>query len=198
MLKLYNFTRSGNCYKVRLLLALLKLDYELVPVDMKNGEHKNPAFMALNPWGQVPVLGDGDLVLRDSQAILVYLAQRYEGAAWLPTEAKDLGLVMQWIMVAEHDIQQTLTAARAYYLFGRQLDIETATARAYSVLQIIDHHLAHRQWLELDRPTLADIACYPYIALAADGKISLADYPQVGAWCDRLKQLPGYIDLPGI
>jgi glutathione S-transferase len=196
MLKLYDFTLSGNCYKVRLLLALLKLDHELITVDVKSGAQKTPAFLALNAFGQVPVLVDGDLVLRDSQAILVYLAQQYGGAAWLPQTAAAQSLVMQWLITAAHDIQQSLSAARIYHLLGRQLDIETATARAHNLLKVIDHHLAARQWLELDRPTIADIACFPYIALAEDGKISLADYPHVRAWCDRIKQLPGYITLP--
>jgi glutathione S-transferase len=196
MLKLYDFTRSGNCYKIRLLLALLKLEYELVPVALPTGEQKKPAFLALNRWGQVPVLVDDSLVLRDSQAILVYLAQQYGGASWLPTAAAPLSLIMQWLATAAYDIQQSLAAARVYHLFGRQLDIKTATARAYNVLTVMNQHLTHRLWLELDRPTIADIACFPYIGLAGDGQISLADYPNVGAWCDRIKQLPGYIDLP--
>ena len=197
MLKLYTFPISGNCYKVRLLLALLKLNHELVDVNLPNAEQKTPAFLALNAWGQVPVLVDNDLVLRDSQAILVYLAQQYGGALWLPPETKATALVMQWLVTAASDIQQSLAAARVYHLFGRQLDIETATTRAYNVLKVMDQHLAHRQWLELDRPTIADIACFPYIAMAADGKISLADYHHVLAWCDRIKQLSGYIAVPG-
>jgi glutathione S-transferase len=198
MLKLYDFTLSGNCYKIRLIMSLLNLEHELVPVDLKSGEQKTPAFLQLNPWGQVPVLVDGNFVLRDSQAILVYLAQRYGGESWLPNHPASMGLVMQWLLTAVHDIQQGFAAARVYHLFGRQLDIETATARAYSVLKVIDPHLAQRQWLELDQPTIADIACFPYIALAEDGKISLADYPNVLDWIARVKQLPGYVGMPGL
>jgi glutathione S-transferase len=198
MLKLYDFQLSGNCYKIRLLMSLLKLESELIPVNLKGGEQTTPKFLDLNQWGQVPVFVDGELVLRDSQAILVYLARRYGGETWLPSDPGSMGLVMQWLSTASLDIQQGLAAARVYHLFGRQLDIDTATARAYSVLAVIDRHLAHRQWLELDRPTIADLACFPYVALAADGKISLNDRPNLVNWIDRVKQLSGYIGMPGL
>jgi glutathione S-transferase len=197
MIKLYNFPLSGNGYKARLLMSILNVEYETIAIDLRNKEHKTPAFLEINPWGQVPVLMDGDLVLRDSQAILVYLAQRYGGAAWLPSDPASWGLVMQWLSTAANDIRQGFAAARAYNLLGKPTDIEVATAYAYETLKIFDKHLAHRQWLELDRPTLADLACFPYIAMAADGKISLAGYGQVLAWIDRIQQLPGYIALPG-
>jgi glutathione S-transferase len=198
MLKLYDFTLSGNCYKIRLLLSLLSLDHELIPVDLKSGEQKTPKFLELNQAGQVPVLVDGNLVLRDSQAILVYLARAYGEESWLPTQADSLGLIMQWLSMAANEIQQGFAAARVYHLFGRQLDIEAATARAYSVLKLIDSQLAQRHWLELDHPTIADIAFFPYVALAADGKISLSDAPNVVNWIARIKQLPGYVGMPGL
>ena len=83
-IKLYDFELSGNCYKVRLLMSLLGLEHELVPVNLLAGEHKSPKFLQLNLLGEVPVLTDGDLVLADSQAILVYLAKKYGNEAWLP------------------------------------------------------------------------------------------------------------------
>jgi glutathione S-transferase len=198
MLKLHDFILSGNCYKVRLLMSLLGVTAEVVAVDLKNGEQKRLPFLELNLWGQVPVLVDGKLVLRDSQAILVYLARQYGGETWLPSDPGSLALVMQWLSTAALDIQQSLAAARVYHLFGRQLDIEAATTRSNDTLATIDRHLAPRQWLELDRPTIADIACFPYIALAADGKIALTDYPHVIAWIDRVKQLSGFVNMPGI
>jgi glutathione S-transferase len=195
MLKLYDFTLSGNCYKVRLFLSLLNLEYEIVPVNLRGGAQKAPDFLQLNSFGQVPVVLDGKFVIRDAQAILVYLARQYGGEAWLPSNPESMGLVMQWLSTAVHDIQQGLAAARVYHLFGRQLDIETATARAHDVLKVLDYHLAQRQWLELDRPTIADIACFPYVALAEDGKVSLTDYLHVVAWLDRVKQLPNYVAI---
>jgi glutathione S-transferase len=198
MLKLYNFPLSGNGYKARLLMSILNLEYETIDIDLRSGEHKTSQFLEINPYGQVPVLVDGELILRDSQAILVYLAQRYGGEAWLPQDAASWGLVMQWLSTASNDIRQGFAAARAYNLLGKPTDIAASTAHAYGVLKIFDRHLSQRQWLELDCPTIADLACFPYIAMAADGKISLADAPYVVAWIDRLKQLPGYIALPGV
>jgi glutathione S-transferase len=197
-MKLYDFNRSGNCYKIRLLLSILNLEYELIPVNVLSGDQRTAEFLALNAWGLVPVLVDGDLVLRDSQAILVYLVQQYGGEDWLPRNPAEMGLITQWLSTAVHDIQQSLAAARAYHLIGRKLDIETATTRAYAVLGVMNQQLSQRQWLELERPTIADIACFPYVALAEDGKISLADYPHVVSWIERIKQLPGYIGMPGL
>jgi glutathione S-transferase len=198
MRKLYDFPMSGSCHKVRLLLSFLGLDCELVPINLKAAEQKTPEFLQLNPWGQVPVLVDGDFVIRDSQSILVYLAQKYGGETWWPQDAESMGLIMQWLAIAAGEIYQGLAPARMYYKLGRPFDIETVTARALSTLQVFEQHLAHRQWLELDQPTLADVACFPYIALAADAKINLADFPNVLAWVERFKQLPNYVTMPGL
>lgn len=198
MLKLYDFSLSGNCYKVRLLLSSLGLEYETVAVNLKAGEHKQPPFLQLNPFGQVPVLTDGNVVLRDSQAILVYIARRYGNADWLPEEAAALGNVMQWLSTASKEIANTLATARLHYLFGTSVDIATVEKQSYVLLQVMDDHLATRQWLASDRPTIADIACFPYIGLAADGKLSLEAYPHIIGWIDRIKQLPGYRGMPGL
>lgn len=197
-MKLYSHELSGNCHKVRLLLSLLKTDYELVPVDFIKGEHKSPQFLKLNPLGQVPVLINGDVVIRDSQASLVYLARLHQREDWLPVEAEPLSQVMQWLSTAANDIQEGLSAVRRYYLLNAQLDVELATKQAHVILKIIDQHLTGRQWLELNRPTVADVACFPYVALARDGKIALDAYPNVVAWIERMKQLPGYVGMPGL
>jgi glutathione S-transferase len=198
MLKLYDFLLSGNCYKVRLLLSLLGLEYESIAVDLKAGEHKQPSFLQLNPFGQVPALTDGTVVLRDSQAILVYIARRYGGTDWLPEDAAGLGNVMQWLSTASKEIANTVATARLHYLFGTTIDVAAVEKQSYALLGVIDHHLATRQWLASDRPTIADIACFPYIGLAADGKLSLDAYPHVVAWIERIKQLPGYVGMPGL
>ncbi len=194
---LYNHELSGNCHKVRLMLSLLGLEYELVSVDLMKGEHKSPQFMKLNPLGQVPVLLDNDVVIRDAQGILVYLARRY-GSEWLPIEAELMSKVVQWLSIAANEMQHSLAAARKFFLLNAQIDLELAQNRAHEILQIIDKHLAQRQWLECNRPTIADVACFPYVGLAADGKISLEAYPHVIAWRNRIKQLPGYIGMPGL
>lgn len=198
MIQLYDDSISGNCHKVRLLLSILKLDYELVSVNLTAGEHKTAQFLQLNPNGQVPVLRDGDVVIRDSQAILVYLARRDGREDWLPIEAESMARVMQWLSFAANEIANSLAAARRYFLFKRQLDIDLAQQKSHQVLQILDQHLTDRQWLECNRPTIADVACFPYVGLAAEGKVDLDNYPHVIAWCDRIKQLPGYVSMPGL
>ncbi len=197
-MKLYDFPLSGNCHKVRLMLSLLQLDYDLVFVNLKEGEQKTAAFLQLNPLGQVPVLIDEEVVICDSQAILVYLARRYGGEQWLPTDAKSMSQVMKWLSITANNIQNSIAAARLHFLFNIQLDLDLAQQKAYQILQIFNEHLSRREWLECSRPTIADIACFPYIALAPQGKISLDAYPHVTAWINRIKDLPGYISMPGI
>ena len=198
MLKLYDLNLTGNCYKVRLMLSLLGLEYELVAVNLSAGENKSSAFLKLNPLGQVPILLDGDVVIRDSQAILVYLARRYGSENWLPLEAEAMAKVGQWLSTATNEIQHSVAAARLHFIFNAKIDLELARSRAFKILQVMDEHLQKQDWLEGNRPTIADIACFPYIALAADGKIALEDYPHVIAWISRIKQLPGYISMPGL
>lgn len=198
MIQLYDFVLSGNCHKVRLLLSILNLDYESVPVNLKAGEHKTERFLQLNPCGQVPVFVDGDVILRDSQAILVYLARRYGGEDWLPLELEAIAKIMQWLSFAANEIANSLAAARRYFIFQGQLDIDLTQQKAYQVLQILDRHLTNNQWLESSHPTIADLACFPYVGLAADAKVALDNYPHVIAWCDRIKRLPGYVSMPGL
>ncbi|AFY89514.1 glutathione S-transferase family protein [Chroococcidiopsis thermalis] len=198
MIQLYDFVLSGNCHKVRLLLSILNLDYESVPVNLKAGEHKTERFLQLNPCGQVPVFVDGDVILRDSQAILVYLARRYGGEDWLPLELEAIAKIMQWLSFAANEIANSLAAARRYFIFKGQLDIDLTQQKAYQVLQILDRHLTNNQWLESSHPTIADLACFPYVGLAADAKVALDNYPHVIAWCDRIKRLPGYVSMPGL
>ena len=198
MIELYDFERSGNCYKVRLMLSLLGLEHELVPVALERGEHKSAEFLKLNPLGQVPVLRDGDTVIRDAQAILVYLARRYGGEQWLPTDAEGMSKVVQWLSTTANEIQHGPAAARLHFRFNAPINLEQAQNKAHQILQILDNHLQERNWLECDRPTIADVACFPYIALAPEGKISLESYPRVMSWIERIQQLPGYIAMPGL
>jgi glutathione S-transferase len=198
-IKLFNLELSGNCYKVRLLLALLGLEYELVPVDLMAEEHKSAEFLQLNPLGQIPVLIDGDKIIPDAQAILVYLARQYGDRTWLPTEAESWSRIVRWLSTSAGEIRQGVEFARRFHLFNAQyVNIEFATQQATFMLQQLEQHLTDREWLELGHPTIADIAVFPYVALAADGKISLEPYSNILAWCDRLKQLPRFIAMPGI
>ncbi len=199
MIQLYGHEISGNSYKVRLLLELLKIEYEWVKVDLMKGEHKSPAYLALNPFGQVPLLVDGETKLADAQAILVYLARQYGGDLWLPLEALPLAQVVRWLSTTAGEVRQGPENARLHYLFGATtINIERAHQKAEHILTQLDRHLSTHTWLEFERPTIADIAVFPYVALARDGKIELDAYPNVLAWIDRVKQLPGYIPMAGI
>ncbi len=196
-MRLYDLELSGNCYKARLLCALLGVPLEVVPVDFLGGAHKRPEFLALNPFGELPVLADGDLVLRDSQAILAYVARRHGGEAWLPTDPAGLAQIMQWLSTAANDIARGPNDARLHDKFGYRLDAARAREQAARVLGIMDAHLSARDWLELGRPTVADVACYAYVAVAPEGGVDLAPFPAVRRWMARVRALPGYVPMPG-
>ncbi len=199
MIKLYGHELSGNSYKVRLFLELLNLEYEWVRVDLMKGEHRSPEYLALNPFGQVPLLVDGDVQLADAQAILVYLARRYDGDRWLPTDALSLARVVRWLSTTAGEIRQGPESARLYHRFGaKSIDIDRAYQKTEFISGQLDRHLSDRAWLEFDRPTIADIAVFPYVALSGDGKIDLAPYPNVVAWIARVKELPGYVPMAGL
>lgn len=196
-MKLYDLELSGNCYKVRLFAALANIELEIVPVDFLGGEHKRPPLTGLNPWGELPILVDGERVLRDSQAILVYLAGTYGGAAWWPAEAHLQAEIVQWLSTAANEIQHGPASARLVDKFGYAIDKAGTLAKAARILSLLDAHLAERDWLALSRPTIADCAVFPYVALAPEGGIELAPYPNILRWIERIKRLPGYLAMPG-
>lgn len=196
MIKLYGYEISGNSYKVKLMLSLLGIQYQWVRVDLSKGEQKSPEFLALNPFGQIPVLVDDDITLADAQAILVYLGRRYGGEEWLPIDAEALSRVVRWLSTAAGEIRQGIEFARRYYLFNvTSINIEQAHQKSEFILTQINQHLANREWLELGRPTIADIAVFPYISLAPDAKISLDKYPNILAWIARIQKLPGFVSM---
>lgn len=197
-MKLYDLELSGNCYKVRLLAALAGIDLDIVAVDFMAGEHKRPPLIDLNPWGELPILQDSEVVLRDSQAILVYLAARYADESWLPRDPAGLGEVMQWLSTSANEIQNGPGAARLVDKFGFGLDKADTVRRADRILPLIEAHLASHDWLAVGRPTIADCAVMPYVALAPEGGVSLDGYPNIRRWIARLKALPGFVGMPGI
>jgi glutathione S-transferase len=199
MIQLYGHELSGNCYKVKLLLSLLGLDYQWIKVDLMVGAHKQPEFLALNPFGQVPVLVDGAIVLSDAQAILVYLARQYGGESWLPLDAEPMSRIIRWLSTTAGEVRQGPESARLYHLFKvTSINLERANRAAEFILTQLNEHLASREWLELEHPTIADVAVFPYVALAPDGQIALDSYPHVLAWIERVKQIPGFVGMIGI
>jgi glutathione S-transferase len=203
-MKLYDYILSGSCYKVRLLLNILDVDYEKVPVDFYPGkDHKKPELLALNPLGQLPVLVDGDLVLRDAQAIMLYLASKYDDSnIWFPDDPALRGQVAQWTAFGGGEIMAA-SAARLHDVLNYPFDIDQQRAAAHAAFQILDDHLADQElrgcdWLAGTSPTIADLACFPYVALSADGGIPRDEYPAIERWLTRIICLPGYLDMPGI
>ncbi|MET0068680.1 MAG: glutathione S-transferase family protein [Candidatus Thiodiazotropha sp.] len=192
-LKLYNYPRSGNCYKVRLFLSMLDLDYECIDIDLLKGESLTDEFKRINPRGQVPVLVDRDLVIWDSMAILVYLARRYGASNWLPADPLGEARVMQWLAVAENELLYGLARARAALILGKPFDLELCQQDGRAGLSVLELRLAEGDWLAAAGVTIADIACYPYVALAAEGEVSLQPYPAVCAWLGRVEALPDWV-----
>lgn len=205
MIRLYDYAMSGNCFKVRQMLAWLGLDWVPVAIDFHPGRaHKAPEFVAqVNPLGQIPVIDDDGFVLRDAQAILVYLASRYDAAQrWYPADARLRGQVALWLATAD-EITRTASAARLHDGFGYVLDVEAARRGAHAIFRVLDDHLAERaslgaQWLVGDHATIADLACFPYVALAPEGGIPLDACPALRRWVWAVRHLPGFIGMPGI
>lgn len=192
-IKLHRLHLSGHCHRVELLLSLLRLPYELVDVDVAAGEHKRPAFLARNPFGQVPVIEDGDVTLADSNAIMVYLEGRYAPGRFLPREPLAAARVQCWLSVAAGPLAFGPAAARVIALFRRPEDPAPALARARQLFTLMERELAGRPWLAGEAATLADLANYAYVARAPEGGASLQDYPAVRAWLARVEALPHFV-----
>ena len=195
-MKLYWVAVSGNSYKVRILLSLLKVPHELVFVDTRNKAHKKQPFLSLNPRGEVPVLEDDGVVLWDSAAILVYLARKHGGEQWLPVAPGPMAQVMQWVALAGNEIQFGLQYARRGILQDRWTagTLEQGQAMGRVALNALELRLADHAWLALDRPTIADIACFPYVETAPEARVPLDPYPAIQAWLARCKALPGWAE----
>ena len=197
-MKLYDLELSGNAYRIRLMLSLLGLKAELHSVNLMQGEQRQEWFLKLNPRGQVPVLDDDGTVIWDSLAILVYLARKYGGERWLPGEAKDLAEVMQWLALMENETLYGLGKARVIVKFKFPGSLEEAQTLGRRGLNVLEGRLSNHDWLALDRFTIADVGCFPYVALAPEGEISLDPYPAVRKWVERVKKQPGFVSMPGI
>lgn len=194
-LTFYSFPLSGHAHRVALMLSLLDVPHRKVDVDLRGGEHKRPAFLALNPFGQVPVIDDGGVVVADSTAILVYLARRYGGQAWLPDDPAGAAAVQRWLSVASGPLASGPAAARLVALFGAPYDVESTLARAHALLAVMDGELAGRDFLAGAAPTIADVACYAYVAHAPEGNVSLDTYARVRAWLGRIEGLPRFVPM---
>ena len=195
-MKLYDYAASCNCYKARLLLAQLGLEYERVPVDIFNGDTLTEAYARINPARTTPVLETDDgRYLQESNAILIYLA----GGTWfLPEDPFESAQVMRWLLYEQADIVPAIGGLRFRLLAGRlQPDDPDGIRRRESgreVLRLLDDHLALRDFFVGERYTVADIAVYGYTHRAEEAGIDLGPYPHLRAWFERVEEQPGYIE----
>ena len=200
---LHDLERSGNCYKIRLFLSILGIAYQKIPFNTNADDNQRAAFLTLSPRGQVPVLVDNGLVIWDSTAILVYLARQYGGETWLPISALPMAKVMQWLAMEQNEGRYGLARSRAMQLnnptiFAQTGNLDDSQALGKIALDVLERQLTESAWLvpEAGGPTIADIACYPYAALAPEGGVSLEPFAAVGMWLERMRRLPGYVGLP--
>ncbi len=195
-IRLYGAKLSGHTHRVLLLLHLLDLPFEMVEVNLPAGEHKRPEFLARNPFGQIPVIEDGDLVLYDSNAILVYLAAKYDDGTWLPHDPLGAATVQRWLSLAAGPILRGPGFARLITVFGAPHDEAQAKTIAAALFKVLEAELSGKQFALGDTPTLADVAAYAYIAHAPEGGISLEPHPNICAWLHRIEALPRFVPMP--
>ena len=193
-MKLYMTQNSGNAYKARLLLAMLNVPYEQAIVDTRGGEHKKEPYLKVNPRGQVPALEDGGRVLWGSTACLVYIARKHGGDKWLPTDPGAMAEVAQWLELAQNELHYGLQWARGLKVGVRKIgSYDEYEGYGNSGLAVLEGRLKNNPWLALGRPTIGDIACYPYVAASPEGGFDLGSYASVAAWTKRFEALPGWV-----
>lgn len=200
MIRLHSTMASINGYKVRLLLSMLGLEYELVDVDMYGGEHKREPFLSLNPFGQMPAMQDGDFTIADSHACLVYLARRYDAQArWLPLDAEGESRVAEWLSKSANEVHQGPWMKRAKIRRPEAISLsdEEIDARCDHILGLMDGHLAAREWLARDHATIADVSVFGPVSMLKVSGYDTDRWAAVTRWLDRVRALPGAIDIDG-
>ena len=190
---------SGNCHKASMMLSFLGLDYDKVSIGLPKAKQKSADHLARHPLGKVPAMEEGDVKVWDSQAILAYLARKYDSAnTWLPADPVGQAHVTQWLSFAAKEVWDGPAEARAIPRFNRPGDHAGAQDLARGAFQVLEDHLGNRDWLVGDGPTIADIAVYSYVGLVWEGQVSLDPYPAVIAWMRRIEALPNYVGMDGL
>jgi len=194
-LRIHSFALSGHAHRVVLFANLADINHEIIDIDLANGAHRQEPFLTLNPFGQVPVIEDGDVVITDSNAILIYLARKY-APDWLPTDYKQEAEVQKFLTLAAGEIAFGPAAARLITVFGAEINADFAQAVSKKVFDKLEQHLTGRGYLVGDRPSIADVAIYSYTAHAPEGNVSLEDYPNIRALLSRVEALDGFVAMP--
>jgi glutathione S-transferase len=194
--RLYWFRLSGHSHRAQLMLSLLGLQTEIVPVNLAQGEHKQPAHLDKNPFGQVPVLEDGALTLSDSNAIMIYLAERYDPEhRYYPLDPARRGQIQRWLSVAAGPLVAGPAAARLVRVFKAPIDHALVLRKAHELLTLLEAELQDRDYFVGDSITLADVALYTYVAHAPEGDVTLEPYPALRGWIGRIEALPGFVPM---
>lgn len=194
-MRLYRHRLSGHSHRAELMLSLLRLPHELVEIDLKGREQKSDAFLRLNPFGQVPVLDDHGTIVADSNAILFYLALRHGGGRYLPDGPVETAEAQRWLSISSGPLISGPASARLVTVFGQALDHEKSLGIGLRLFDVMEAHLASRQFLAGDRPLLPDLSMYSYTAHAPEGGISLRKRPAIRAWLDRIRALDGFVGM---
>ncbi|NRG17488.1 glutathione S-transferase [Rhizobiales bacterium] len=194
-LKIHRFAKSGHSHRAVLFASLLGLDAELIDVDLAGGAHKTPDYLAMHPFGQVPVLQEGDQTIWDSNAILVHLAINHDASgAWYPQDQR--AAIQAWLSVAAGPLFNGPCAARLVTVFGADFDHERTKATAAALFEVLEKELGKRPFLVGDKPTIADVALYSYTAHAPEGGVTLEPFENIRAWLSRIEALPGFVAMP--
>ncbi len=199
MIKLHDHPLSGNCYKVRLLLSQLGVPYERVYVDIFEGEHKSADHREINPNMKIPVLQDGDFTMWESNAILFYLGRKFAPNDLFPDDPKAFGRASQWLFFGKTTIDPNLALARYFMRFltpgnRDESELKRLHEEGNKALTVLNDHLTQNEFLA-GSYSIADIGCYPYVALSPEGNFDLTSYSEILSWFERIKSTPGYIGM---
>jgi len=192
---LYDTSVSGHSHRVRLFLSLLGVEYKTIDVDMRKGEHKAPDYLKMSPLGQVPTLVDGNDVITDSTAALVYLAKKYGDENWLPEDPAGAARIQRWLSTASGELFRGPVIARAIKLFDRDYHYDDASMWTDRLLTWMQSELETNTWLAADHVTIADIAMYSYLRVANEGEIDMDPYPAILRWLVDVENLPGFLPM---
>lgn len=193
-MKLYHYPLSGHAHRAALFLSLAGIEHELIEVDLAAGAHKQPEFLALNAFGEVPVLDDDGTLIADSLAILVYVARKIGPSRWLPTDPADEARVQRWLSVAAGKIAYGVCAARLITVFSAPFHADEVIERAHATLAVMEKTLQGQRWIAATSdPTIADVALFSYVERAPEGNVDLSGYPRVRAWLRQIEGLPGFV-----
>ena len=199
-MKIYGDTRSGNCYKLKLICALLDIAHEWEAIDIVAGETRTEAFLKLNPNGQIPIcVTDNGEILTESNAILYFLAQ---GSRYWPEDSLAQTRVLEWQFFEQYTHEPTIAVARFIKLYQnmpehRMQEYETKLKGGYRALDIMEAHLQSRSFLVDEQCSIADVSLYAYTHVAHEGGFDLSDYPAINRWLGRIEALPGYLSMQG-